>query len=343
MAEALLAAIVESSGDAIASKTLDGIVTSWNKAAERLFGYTAEEMIGHKIAVLAAPGQEEQMPAILERLRRGERVEHFDTVRRRKDGTLVEISLTVSPVRDATGRIVGASKIARDISERRAAERHRQLLLSELDHRVRNTLAVVQAIALQTMRPGRDPERAKADFLGRLHALAETHTLLSQGGWLAVGLRAVAAAQLDKFSDRVDIVGDEVHLTPRASLTLGMVLYELASNALKHGALGTPQGRVEIAWRVEAGTEPAMLHVRWRESGGPAVPQPRHQGLGRTLIERSVGHELGGRAELVFAPGGLSCDLWLPVATTVAAGALPVPDVPAAPRAGAGDAGQGDR
>ena len=100
MANALLAAIVESSDDAIASKTLDGIVTSWNRAAERLFGYTAEEMIGQPIAVLAAPGRENEMPTILERIRRGERVDHFDTVRRRKDGTLVEVSLTVSPVRD---------------------------------------------------------------------------------------------------------------------------------------------------------------------------------------------------------------------------------------------------
>ena len=115
--DALLAAIVESSDDAIASKTLDGIVTSWNRAAERLFGYAAEEMIGRPIAVLAAPGREDEMPAILARIRRGEQVDHFETVRRRKDGGLVEVALTVSPVRDGRGRIVGASKIARDIGD----------------------------------------------------------------------------------------------------------------------------------------------------------------------------------------------------------------------------------
>jgi two-component system, LuxR family, sensor kinase FixL len=122
LASSLLTAIVESSDDAIASKNLDGVVTSWNRAAERLFGYAAAEMIGQPIARLAAPGREGEMPAILERIRRGERVDHFDTVRRRRDGTLVEISLTVSPVRDEAGRIVGASKIARDITERRRAE-----------------------------------------------------------------------------------------------------------------------------------------------------------------------------------------------------------------------------
>src|SRR4051812_40716518 len=150
LASALLAAIVEGSDDAIASKTLDGIVTSWNRAAERLFGYAAREIVGRPIAVLAAPGREDEMPMILERVRRGERVDHFDTVRKRKDGTLAEISLTVSPVRDGRGRIVGASKITRDITGRRAAEERQRLLLRELDHRVKNTLAVIQGMARQT-------------------------------------------------------------------------------------------------------------------------------------------------------------------------------------------------
>jgi PAS domain S-box-containing protein len=129
-----LAAIVESSDEAIVSKTLDGIITSWNPAAERLFGYTAKEMIGCPIAILAAPDRENEMPAILERLRRGEKIAHFETVRRRKDGTLVNISLTVSPIRDRRGRIVGASKIARDITEHKRVE---QALL-ESEERFRN-------------------------------------------------------------------------------------------------------------------------------------------------------------------------------------------------------------
>ena len=129
-----LAAIVESSHDAIVSKTLDGIVTSWNPAAARLFGYTAGEMIGRPIAILAAPERENEMPLILERIRRGEKVEHYETVRRRKDGSLVDISLTVSPVRDGTGRIVGASKIARDITLHKRAEQ----ALQESEERFRN-------------------------------------------------------------------------------------------------------------------------------------------------------------------------------------------------------------
>ncbi|HEX2479422.1 MAG TPA: PAS domain S-box protein, partial [Geminicoccaceae bacterium] len=125
LANVWLAAIVESADEVIASKTLDGIVTSWNPAAEKLFGYTADEMIGRHISILAAPGRENEMPAILERIRRGEKVDHYETVRRRKDGRLVNISLTVSPIRDEAGQIIGASKIARDITEVKRAEEAR--------------------------------------------------------------------------------------------------------------------------------------------------------------------------------------------------------------------------
>jgi PAS domain S-box-containing protein len=117
LAHAWLAAIVESSDDAIVSKTLDGIVTSWNPAAQTLFGYTADEAIGRPISILAAPGREDEMPRLLEQIRRGEKVDHYETVRRRKNGSLVDISLTVSPIRDESGQIIGASKIARDITE----------------------------------------------------------------------------------------------------------------------------------------------------------------------------------------------------------------------------------
>jgi PAS domain S-box-containing protein len=122
LANAWLAAIVESADEAIASKTLDGIVTSWNPAAEKLFGYAADEMLGRHISILAAPGRENEMPAILERIRRGEKIDHYETVRRRKDGRLIHISLTVSPIRDEAGEIIGASKIARDITEGKRAE-----------------------------------------------------------------------------------------------------------------------------------------------------------------------------------------------------------------------------
>ena len=142
LADAWLAAIVESADEAIAGKTLDGVVTSWNPAAETLFGYTAAEIIGRHISVLAAPGHEDEMPAILERIRRGEKVDRYETVRRRKDGSLVNISLTVSPIRDEAGQIIGASKIARDITQRKRV--HEALRASE--ERFRNLANAVPDI-----------------------------------------------------------------------------------------------------------------------------------------------------------------------------------------------------
>jgi PAS domain S-box-containing protein len=142
LANAWLAAIVESADEAIASKTLDGIVTSWNPAAEALFGYTAAEIIGRHISILAAPGRESEMLGILERIRRGEKVDRYETVRRRKDGSLVDISLTVSPIRDQSGRIIGASKIARDITQRRRAE----AVLRASEERFRNLANAVPDI-----------------------------------------------------------------------------------------------------------------------------------------------------------------------------------------------------
>src|SRR5205814_5933147 len=132
------------------SKDLNGIITSWNRGAEQLFGYTAEETVGKPVTMLIPTERRDEEPTILRRIRGGERIDHYETIRRRKDGSLVEISLTVSPIKNAEGNIIGASKIARDITERRRAQEQQALLLGEMKHRVRNTLATVQAIATQT-------------------------------------------------------------------------------------------------------------------------------------------------------------------------------------------------
>src|ERR1700709_2034177 len=130
-----LAAIVEGSQDAIISKDLDGIIQTWNAGAQRLFGFEAHEVIGRSILILIPEDQQDEEPAILARIRRGERIEHYETERRRKDGATVEVSLTVSPIRGLAGSIVGASKIARDITDRRRALEQQQLLLREMNHR----------------------------------------------------------------------------------------------------------------------------------------------------------------------------------------------------------------
>ncbi len=170
--QARLSAIVESSDDAILSKNLDGVIQTWNKSAERVFGYTAAEAIGRPVLMLIPEDRHDEEPKIIARIRSGERVDHFETIRRRKDGSLIDISLTISPVKNTRGEIIGASKVARDISDRRRAEEERRkaeetkdLLLHEIKHRVKNTLGTVQAIASQTFRNA--PREERDAFGGR--------------------------------------------------------------------------------------------------------------------------------------------------------------------------------
>jgi PAS domain S-box-containing protein len=306
---ALLAAIVENSDDAIASKDLTGVVTTWNRAAERLFGYRAEEIVGHNIAVLAAPGRETEMPMILERIRRGERVDHYDTVRRRKDGSLVEISLTVSPVRDQHGRIVGASKIARDISGRRRQEQERELRVGELRHRVKNLLAIVGAIASQTAVHSPSMPEYRDDFMGRLSALATAHeaAFQSEDG---CDLEALITRLLDPYVHGA--WSEFVVLEPGPAVTLprervqafAFVMHELATNAVKHGALANPEGRLRLAWSTADAANGCYLHLDWQEQGSREVSPPASQGFGMKLI-RLTAAELGGGVELEFLPQGL--------------------------------------
>ena len=143
-----LASIVESSDDAIISKTLDAIITSWNKGAERMFGYTAEEAVGQSVTILIPPDRQHEERTILERIGRGERIEHYETVRQRKDGSLIAISLTVSPIKNVEGRIVGASKIARDLTERKDAEARENMLMAELTHMNRVAAAGVLSASI---------------------------------------------------------------------------------------------------------------------------------------------------------------------------------------------------
>ena len=205
---ALIASIVASSEDAIISKTLEGRITSWNAGATRIFGYEADEMIGQSIKRLIPPELHAEEDRILAQVKRGDRLEHYDTIRTAKDGRRIDISLTVSPVRDKSGNIVGASKVGRDVTERKHVEKLHLLLLAELSHRVKNTLATVQAIANQTVRQARSPGEFAASFSGRLQALARTHTLLTDNTWQGADALPLIREQvlLGEVDDRADFL-----------------------------------------------------------------------------------------------------------------------------------------
>ena len=192
-----LASIVECSDDAIISKTLDGIITSWNKRAERVFGYATEEVIGKPITILIPSDRQHEEPAILERLRRGERIEQYETVRQRKDGSLIMISLTVSPVTNAEGTILGASKIARDITERKRSEEQIATLAREAEHRAKNLLATVQATV--NLSQSKTPDGLKHAIEGRIQALANVHALFVETRWKGAELCSLARQELAPY------------------------------------------------------------------------------------------------------------------------------------------------
>jgi PAS domain S-box-containing protein len=317
-----LAAIIQSSNDAIISKDLGGIVRSWNAAAVRIFGYSAEEVVGGPITILFPQGLEDEEDKILERIRRGERVEHYQTRRKRKDGQSIHVSITISPIRNRQGMIVGASKIARDITaqklaelrlqdelqERKAAEETMSLLLHEIQHRVKNTLATVMALASQTFKSASADERRS--FSARVEALAGAHALLTEENWDRAPVREIVENAIEPFRDRNDgryeISGPDLEIAAGTSLTLSMILHELATNASKYGALTRDSGTVSIAWRMLEAEKGPLLELVWREKGGPQVAAPVRKGFGSKLIESALGHSQG-HADLQFNPDGVRC------------------------------------
>jgi PAS domain S-box-containing protein len=304
------AAIVESSDDAIISKDLNGIIRSWNKSAERIFGWTAEEAIGKHISLLIPADRIDEEPGIIERIRQGERVDHFETIRQHRDGTPISISLTISPIKNAAGQVVGASKIARDITEKTRSDEARELLLHEIKHRVKNTLGTVQAIATQTFREG--PRLERDAFAGRLRALSGAHDLLTQQDWNHVSARGMVERALAPFREncqaRFDLSGDEVILAANPALLLAMALHELATNAVKYGALSNEAGRASLTWHVRRHEDDRRLCLEWRETDGPIVGAPARKGFGSTLIERALQQEQG-RSCFDFRPEGVICKL----------------------------------
>jgi two-component sensor histidine kinase len=247
----------------------------------------------------------------LTRIRRGERIDHFETVRQRKDGGLVIVSLTVSPVKDASGEIVGASKIARDITEQKRSQELIATLAREAEHRSKNLLA--NAVAAVNLSQAHSPEELKQIIVGRIQALANVCSLFVASRWIGAELSAIAKQELAPYFEsdgkRVVIDGPQILLEPDAGQAIAVTLHELATNAAKYGALSQPKGQVHLEWSRAAD---GQLRLRWAETGGPVVQEPARSGVGSRIIEAMV-TQLNGQARFDWRKDGLVCEIALRV------------------------------
>lgn len=212
--------------------------------------------------------------------------------------------------------------VSQEITERKLAEERQALLLRELNHRVKNTLATVQSVASLTRRSAENTDPAAWNaFMDRLQGMAKTHDLLTVTQWQGALLEDVLKNELDPYQDamrqRIRLKGPKINLQPSAVLALGLAIHEMATNALKYGSLSVPDGRVTVMWAVTSGDEPALL-VEWVESGGPPVKKPERQGFGTKLIQRGLAQQLGGEIKLDFAPAGIRCVITFPITTLMA-------------------------
>jgi len=231
-----LASIVEASDDAIITNDLNGIITSWNRGAERIYGYTAEETIGRPVAMLIPVNRNDEAPAILDRIKRGERVESYETIRQRKHGSLIDISLTVSPIRDAQGKIIGASKVSRDITERKRAQERQQFLIRELEHRANNLFAVIQSVINHTLVEGQTLAGARKVLTDRVMALAQAHSILADAAWRGASLAKIIQRSFAGFSTRLDVHGCDIILNTPAAQQFVLAVHE-SSAAMRRTAL----------------------------------------------------------------------------------------------------------
>ncbi len=319
-ANAELASIVASTIDAIVGTDGAGTVTSWNAAAERLFGLPAAAMIGQPVAAGLSDMDGAEAEAHRRRLASGEAHE-FETRQTRPDGTIIDLWVTSAPIRAPAGPVIGASLIFRDVSPQKRREDHIRFLMRELTHRSKNLLAVIQAMARQSMTSGITPEEFVKRFTDRLAGLAGSHDLLSSVDWHGASLMDLVRSQLNHYEDlfgtRILLQGDDVLLRPEAAQNVGIALHELSTNAAKYGALSNADGRVAIAWALDGDTA-RTLTLTWRETGGPPVTAPTRKGFGTVVMDRIAGRALGGKSGIGFEPGGVVWTLNVPASAAVA-------------------------
>jgi two-component sensor histidine kinase len=290
----------------IASKHLE--IEAALRESEQRLRWLASIVDSSDDAIVSKQSEERE---ILTRIRRGERIDHFETVRQHKRGNLIVVSLTVSPVKDANDKIVGASKIARDITDQKRSQELIVTLAREAEHRSKNLLA--NALATVNLSHSSSVEGLKQVIAGRIQALANVCSLFVATRWIGAELSAIATQELAPYSEkgggRTFIDGPQTMLEPDAAQAIAITLHELATNAAKYGALSMPNGQVRLEWSHEAD---GWLRLRWIETGGPVPQKPTQKGLGSRIIEQMIVQQKG-KVRFDWRNDGLVCKITLPV------------------------------
>jgi PAS domain S-box-containing protein len=300
---------------AVYTTDAQGRITYYNQAAADLAGRHPE--IGSETWSVAArvyaadgtPLRPEDYPVAIA-LKTGKAIRGAEKIAERPDGTRVPILSFPTPLRDESGEVVGAVNLLLDISDRKAAEEQKTMLVRELAHRVNNIFAVVLAVTHQSLRTATSPQAFTETFTARLQALARAHSLLLARDWAGADLEELAREQIAPFKPRSEemlkIGGPKVMLKPGQVIALGAVLHELATNAYKYGALSVPSGTVELGWVLSRKDGVDHVALNWHERGGPRVKRPTKRGLGSRIIQRGLP---GATIAWRFAADGVICDI----------------------------------
>jgi PAS domain S-box-containing protein len=313
--EQRLRAVLESVSDGFFALDPDMGITLFNRACEAHFGIPREAVLGRRLDEVFPGLSGSLLLQRLEAVAETGAPQTFETGSPTLAGHVIEVR---AAAKDGGGLAISFS----DITERHRAESLRQLLVNELNHRVKNTLALVQGLAAQSFKPGMDTGAARAAFEGRLRLLAAAHDLLTAANWAGAPLRSVIAQAVQGAADpaRVHLSGPDLHLPPQTAVTLAIAVHELSTNAVKHGALGVPTGQVNVTWTAEAADSkgaPRRMRLLWAESGGPPVEAPARRGFGSRMLEQGLAGEINGRVWLEFAPAGLRCHIDAPLPDVV--------------------------
>lgn len=296
-----------------------------NAAFLKLTGYDRKEVLGKELKSLLAEGVDGDAMATVEAEFAAHNSAEPEIHYRRKDGSEFWASIFISPVWDERGAVVQHFASFVDLTRHKQDIARARMMVDELNHRVKNTLATVQSIVTQVLRRPAGPEAMRDAIESRILALSRSHDLLTSSHWEGAGLHDLVDTALQPFevvagrAERFTIRGDNVHLSPRTTLSLTIALHELATNAVKYGAFSNEAGTIAIDWGVTRGEDGKRLLIRWVEQGGPPVVPPTHKGFGSWVIERGLAHELGGRVSLDYLPGGVVCRIDIPPPQEVAA------------------------